>query len=106
MNRHYKKLLNELFDTLDIDSSGFLDVRAFQALGEVMTGAPISIPEATVQLKRADKDNDDMVSRIEWLEFSVMLMQLDEDTFTDVISDYISKVKYYFEKKRRLISAH
>lgn len=93
MNETYEKLLQELFDELDSDASGFLDVRAFVLLGQAVTGQKVTTQEAKLQLDRADHDGDDMVSRQEWLEFSSMLFRLDNYHFSRLISGYISNVR-------------
>ena len=93
MNRQYEQLLGELFDTLDEDASGFLDVRAFAVLGEAITGRPVTTEEAKLQLDRADADGDEMVSRQEWLEFSLILNRLDSYQLTRLVSNYLEKVK-------------
>ena len=92
MNKQYEQLLGELFDSLDEDASGFLDVRAFAVLGEAITGRPVTIEEAKLQLDRADADGDEMVSRQEWLEFSLILNRLDSYQFTQLIQGYLEKI--------------
>ncbi len=93
MNSLFERLLGELFDELDLDHSGFLDTRAFALLGEAMNGQPVSAKEARVQLGRADRDGDEVVSRQEWLDFSAILMRLDEYMFKKMIQGYIDTVR-------------
>ncbi len=95
----FERLLSELFDELDLDHSGFLDTRAFVLLGEAMNGQPVSAKEARIQLGRADRDGDEVVSRQEWLDFSAILMRLDEYMFKKTIQGYIDKVRAIKDKR-------
>jgi hypothetical protein len=95
----FERLLSELFDELDLDHSGFLDTRAFVLLGEAMNGHPVSAKEARIQLGRADRDGDEVVSRQEWLDFSAILMRLEEYMFKKTIQGYIEKVREIKDKR-------
>jgi len=68
-------------------------VRSFVLLGNAMNSQPVTTEMAESQLRRADKDGDDMISRNEWLEFSQMLGHMDDYAFKKLIRGYIDSVR-------------
>ena len=68
-------------------------MRSFVLLGNAMNSQPVTTEMAESQLRRADKDGDDMISRNEWLEFSQMLGHMDDYAFKKLIRGYIDSVR-------------
>ena len=94
------ELLLKLFDALDKDQDGKLNVKDFQKLGEVMTGKRPSKESALAQLRRADLDGDDEVGKDEWLDFSSNLARMHKIYFQDCMQSYIGKLKLLADEKK------
>lgn len=103
---YQQDLLIELFDTLDIDNDGKLNVKDFRRLGEVMTGTRPTKDSALAQLKRASLKGDlDYIVKDEWLAFSANLAGMDKLYFKDCIGSYIGKLKLIQKEKDHKIQA-
>ena len=88
-----RQKLTDLFEALDANSDGVLDLDEFQKLGRAITGKAQSVAETKALLERADADSDCELGLEEWLEFSATLADLPENDFNETVERYTEEVK-------------
>lgn len=78
-----REALKRVFVRFDFNGDGFLDVKDMQVLGwalSVRQRVP-ELHEASLQIQRADRDGDGLLSEEEFLRYSVVLGRLPDHDF-------------------------
>lgn len=70
MPPEYRDKLTLLFNKLDVNGDGVLDLYEFKLLGKLVTGVDVTEQECQAQLQRADINKDGVVDLDEFLVYS------------------------------------
>lgn len=96
-----KSMMTDLFNELDADKSGNLDVEEFTRFAQVLTGKKVSEEKCRKQMQRADADRDGTIDLEEWLRFGKMLNKMPLPSFKKTVKGYITAVSALRAKEKK-----
>ena len=105
LDRDQTALLTKLFNELDRNGDGKLDIDEFKLFGKAISGKEVTDTQARMQITRADRNKDESIDLDEFLAFSAMLGKLPPDSFRATIELYTRKVREEMARVARAKSA-